>query len=121
MNEFRNIDCQSGDGAVEYKYRGNSFTARMGDMSSEGCKLTVSGSVPGVGEPLDLTLMEDLVVSGKARWVIANVVGVEFDRPVIDAVVRFFGLPSALPTASDVTTDNFGRPLPPLGQEGARR
>lgn len=121
MNEIRIIERQPANGAIEYSYKGANYAARLSDMTREGCRLSMSGAIPGVGDALDLTLMEDLVVTGRVMWSVDDVAGLLFEKPVVDAVVRYFSFSMGHPIELDVTMDGFGRTLPPLGQDGSRR
>lgn len=121
MYNLRAFDRQSTDGRIDYIYGGVRHSAHLRDMATTGCQLSLAGVVPETGDQLKLVLLEDLEVSGTIVWTNGDTVGVKFDLPVIEAVVRFFGLSGLTPSATDVTKDSFGRALPPLGQGGTRR
>ena len=116
MYEFRSVDRQPVDGKVYYVFGGVRHAARVSDMASAGCRLSLGGVVPDTGDRLQLVLLEDLEVPAAVIWTDGDTIGVEFEEPVIDAVVRYFGMLGPAATPADVTKDSFGRALPPLGR-----
>ena len=114
LNEHRKIRRHSTMASIGYQTGGQSAPGQMTDLSANGCRAILAGAVPDEGEALLVTLLEGVEVPGCIAWRDGAIVGIRFDRPVIDAVVRYFGLPDYVATVRDVTTDAFGRVLPPL-------
>lgn len=121
MYDFRAFDRQSVDGKIGYVLAGERNDAQVLDMSCTGCRLSLAGEGPEEGACLQLVLLEDLEVSAVVMWTDGDTIGVRFVEPVIDAVVRYFGMSGRVATPADVTRDSFGRTLPPLGQGNPRR
>lgn len=121
MNEQRRIDRQNTAAPIEYEIDGRACPAHMTDMSRSGCRAVLAGPVPDVGGQLRIRLLEGVELPGRIAWRDGVVAGIAFDRPLIEAVVRYFRLPVYLGFKKDVTTDSFGRTLPPLGENGRPR
>ena len=121
MNEHRNIDRCAVAGEICVIHAGARHQASVSDISKSGCRLTMPEAMPPVGARVELVLLEGLEVSGEIAWAEGNAGGVTFDHHITDALVRYFTLPLRPRSASVVTKDGFGRPLPPLGQDGGRR
>ena len=118
MNEQRNIQRDPCAGCIDYRYAGVTRPAYLVNMSREGCRIELSGPLPIAGDAIELTFIEGVSVNGIVVWEECGTVGVQFEQPIIDAIVRFFALSPVGAIQAESTRDSFGRILPPLGASG---
>lgn len=116
MNEHRRIERDTCAGRIDYTFAGLTRPAYLVNMSREGCRLELSGPLPRVDDLIEITFIPGVSVCGRVVWEESGTVGVQFEQPIIDAVVRFFGLTPGGAIREEAPRDGFGRPLPPLGQ-----
>jgi len=85
------------------------------DLSGGGCMVELAEMREALGRPLTVELYEQETVRGTVVWQAGACVGVSFDAPIHDAVVRHVGfVPPEIPFAEQHPRDRFGRALPPL-------
>lgn len=86
------------------------------DLSAEGCQLVIrAGSLkPEQRVVIKAEGIEGL--PGCVKWAVGTRAGIEFDRPLHQAVVdHLLNEPASLPIRSDKPlVDRFGRPVPEL-------
>ncbi|QPC98944.1 PilZ domain-containing protein [Qipengyuania soli] len=116
MNEHRRIERDTCAGRIDYTFAGLTRPAHLVNMSREGCRLELSGPLPDAGDAIEITFIDGVSVSGRVVWEESGTVGVQFEQPIIEAIVRFFGLSPAGSIRDEAPKDGFGRHLPPMGQ-----
>ncbi|WP_159982952.1 MULTISPECIES: PilZ domain-containing protein [unclassified Novosphingobium] len=85
------------------------------DLCAGGCMIELGDSRSAVGERVIIDLYELETACGEVVWQSGRCVGVRFDVPVHDAVVRHVGFtPPSLSFEEQAPRDRFGRVLPPL-------
>lgn len=94
---------------------------RMTNLSVEGCRIAWPGADEVMGAPVEVTLLQGVVVSGTVVWRDADAIGVTFAKTLPEATVRYFRLSDWVQPQQVIPTDSFGRPLPPLPPTGSRR
>lgn len=87
------------------------------NLSCEGCMIEADHGMAEIGDEVEITLLQGVVVSGAVAWIKDNGIGVAFHRPIGDATVRYFRLTDWAEQRDDEPTDGFGRSLPPLNGE----
>lgn len=114
MTEHRRTERSVSAGRIDYTSAGLTRTGHLVDMSRNGCRLELSGPIPQIGETVTLTFIAGVSVDARVVWEESGTVGLEFSAPIIDAVVRFFGLTPVGVIQDEVPRDGFGRKLPRL-------
>ena len=85
------------------------------DLCAGGCMVELGDSRGVIGQRVIVDLYELDTACGEAVWQSGRCVGVRFDVPVHEAVVRHIGFtPPILPFEEKAPRDRFGRMLPPL-------
>lgn len=92
------------------------------DLSAGGCMIELRDSRDVTGSLVALDLYGPEPTRGIVVWQWQRCVGVRFDAPLHEAVVRHVGFtPPAIPFEDQLHRDRFGRVLPPLEAGGRRR
>lgn len=101
---------------------GRRDTVFLYDLSPGGCMIEVGLAAPGaVGDEVTVELGDFETAKGDVVWRTDTCIGVRFDAPIHDAIVRHLGfIPNVATFADQLPRDRFGRTLPPLGA-GERR
>lgn len=118
MSEQRRIERDASAGCIDYRFAGVTRPAYLVNMSREGCRIELSGPLPNAGDAIELTFIDGISMTGIVAWEDCGTVGVQFERPIVDAMVRFFALSPVGAIQTETTRDSFGRILPPLGSGG---
>ena len=87
------------------------------NLSGEGCMIEADHGMADVGDEVEITLLQGVVVGGSVIWVKDGSFGVRFHRPIGEATVKYFRLTDWSQPSIDEPTDGFGRSLPPLNGE----
>lgn len=106
---------------VSFALAGARGTAFLYDLSAGGCMIELPDTSNVIGQPLSIVLYKRETAHGEVVWQLGPCVGVRFDTPIHDAVVRHVGFtPPAIAFEDQAPRDRFGRPLPPLdsGERG---
>lgn len=91
------------------------------DLSMGGCMIEMTQMREASEARIAIELYEYEVTFGHVVWQTGNCLGVCFESPIHDAVVRHLGfVPPVMPFIEQAPRDRFGRVLPPL-DTGARR
>ena len=89
----------------------------MTDLSQLGCQLVVRTGILQDGQHVVIRFKGVEGLPGKVKWVWNKIVGIEFDRPIHEAIVDFLFNPPAISDAADYGfVDQYGRKLPPLSK-----
>lgn len=85
------------------------------DLSAGGCMIELGNARDALGHAVAIELYERETARGEIVWQSGRCVGVRFEVPLHEAVVRHVGFtPPAIPFEEQVPRDRFGRVLPPL-------
>ncbi|WP_232496011.1 PilZ domain-containing protein [Novosphingobium kaempferiae] len=85
------------------------------DLSMGGCMFEMTDLRDVGGRQVAVELYEYETTRGEVVWQMDRCVGVRFDTPIHDAVVRHLGfVPPVVPFEEQAPRDRFGRVLPPL-------
>ncbi|WP_330704475.1 PilZ domain-containing protein [Novosphingobium resinovorum] len=92
------------------------------DLSLGGCMFEIAEDRDLQGRAVAVELYEYETTAGQVVWQAGRCVGVRFDAPIHDAVVRHLGfVPPVVPFEEQAPRDRFGRVLPPLDAGERRR
>ncbi|WP_157222422.1 PilZ domain-containing protein [Novosphingobium sp. AP12] len=92
------------------------------DLSAGGCMVELGDARDVIGSSVAIDLYGSVTTVGTVIWQSSHYVGVRFEVPLHDAVVRHVGFtPPEIPFEEQLHRDRFGRVLPPLESAGRRR
>ncbi len=98
-----------------------SLPVRMHDMSVDGCRVECDVSTLAANDQVELTLIQEVSISGTIRAKHGDTLNIAFDRPVNEVLLRYFHFDKNAKTEDSKPTDGFGRPVPPLSDPVLRR
>lgn len=100
---------------VSYRVGGNTATGMLRNLSIHGCQIGSERACFAKGDPIVVTLIEGISIDGLVAWMRDGEFGVEFNRAIGEATVRYLGMTLHELPLDGPEHDRFGRPLPPLG------
>ena len=71
---------------------GRMLRCTVKNLSARGCLVESPGLIAEVGDPVQVTLMDEVLVTGEIAWQMGASTGIRFHQPVADAVVRWYAL-----------------------------
>ena len=87
---------------------------KLCNLSREGCMIHTDYSEVTQGESVEITLVDGVKAQGHVVWTRAEGFGVKFTKPIGEATLKYFQLPTFEEAECAPLTDRFGRVLPPL-------
>ncbi len=100
---------------VPCRIAGASRRVFLYDLSAGGCMIELGDSRDALGRAVAIDLYAAETTTGEVVWQSGACVGIRFDTPLHEAVVRHVGFtPPEIPFDEQAPRDRFGRILPPL-------
>jgi hypothetical protein len=84
------------------------------DLSTLGCQLVIRAGALKAEQCVVIRPEGMEGIAGKVKWVVDVKAGIEFDRPLHQAIVDHLLLSPARTAAENALVDRFGRPVPEL-------
>lgn len=112
--ERRRKSCTTTAVEVACRVQGRKGRATVYDVSCDGCMIDLNARV-AAGDAVFITFADGIGIACKVLWAQGKQAGVQFDKPMHEAVVTHLGFSTA-PTDTQTLSprDHFGRPLPRL-------
>ncbi len=79
------------------------------NLSCEGCMIEADHGLATIDDEIEITLLQDVVVSGAVVWVKEDGFGVDFHCPIGEATVKYFRLTDWAEQREEAPADGIGR------------
>lgn len=120
--DARNWDRRIVDKEVACEIAGVPEEVFLYDLSMGGCMVETADGRDLRNAAIALQLHQYEITPGQVVWQVGGCLGVRFDAPIHDALVRHLGfMPPEVPFDEQPPRDRFGRVLPPLDAGERRR